>query len=309
MSMTLRQRAEDYLRLRRAVGFKLVDTEILLMQFVDHLESIHVSTITTDTAVAWARQPAAADPAWWRRRLMIVRLFARHLQALDPSTEVPPARLLRYSRHRIPPHLYSQSDINALIQAAAASFRQPLRVATYQTVIGLLAVTGLRAGELVRLDRDHVDLTTGVLTVQDSKYGKSRQILLHSTTMAALHSYAELRERAVGSQGAPAFFVSTRGRLLVNTLDYTFADLVSRAAISTTPGVRPPRLHDFRHTFAVTTLLEWYRAGMDVQSRLPVLSTWLGHANPAATYWYLQASPELLALAAGRLDQSLDSLS
>jgi integrase len=245
MTTTLRQRAEDYLRLRRALGFKLVETEILLMQFISHLESINATAVTTDEAVAWARQPARAKPAWWRRRLMVVRLFARHLQALNPETEVPPAGLLRSGRDRIPPHLYSKDDIDALIRAAADLFRQPLRVATYQTVIGLLAITGLRAGELVRLDRDDVDLTAGVLTILDSKFGKSRHVLLHPTTVAALHDYAQLRDRAVGSQGAPAFFVSTHGRLLVNTMDYTFAHLVRHARISSTPGIRPPRLHDY----------------------------------------------------------------
>lgn len=303
---TLRERAEDYLRLRRSLGFALVEPEKLLMQFISHLEDLDVGTITIDVAVAWARQPATASPAWWSRRLMVVRLFARHLQTLAPATEVPPAGLLRHRRDRIPPHLYSQGDIDRLTRAAAQSFVQPLRVATYQSVIGLLAVTGMRVGELVRLDRADIDLTAGVVTILNSKYGKSRQVLLHPTTIAALQEYTQLRDRVVSSPKSSALFVSTRGRLLVNTLDYTFAHLVRYAGIRTTPGVRAPRLVDFRHTFAVSTLLEWYRAGVDVQSRLAVLSTWLGHANPASTYWYLQASPELLALAAGRLEQPVD---
>jgi integrase/recombinase XerD len=303
---TLRQRAEQYLTLRRALGYKLIDTEKLLMQFISHLEDTGASTVSTDVAVAWARQPTRARPNWWRRRLIVVRTFARHLQTLDPATEVPAAGLLRCFPNRTPPHLYSQQDIDALTRAAASRFQQPLRVATYQMLIGLLTVTGLRIGEAVRLDHEDVDLDGGVLTIVDSKFGKSRQVLLHSTTIAALRDYADLRNAALGTHGAPAFFVSTRGRLLVNTLDYVFADLVRAAGISTAPGVRQPRWHDFRHTFAVSTLLEWYRAGVDVQSRVPLLSTWLGHVEPASTYWYLQASPELLALAAGRLEQSSD---
>lgn len=306
MTITLRERAEEYLQLRRGLGFTLAETEILLMQFISHLESIGATAITIDEAVSWARLPVTASPAWWRRRLMVVRLFARHLQALDPTTQVPPAGLLRYGRDRIPPHLYSRDEIDRLIRAVSESFVQPLRVATYRCVIGLLAVTGMRVGELVRLDRADVDLAAGIVTILNSKHGGSRQVLLHPTTISALNEYAQLRDRTVGSNGATAFFQSTQGRLIVNTMDYTFAHLVHRARILTTPGVRPPRLHDFRHTFAVTTLLEWYRAGVDVQSRLPVLSTWLGHANPASTYWYLEASPELLALAAGRLAQSTD---
>lgn len=302
----LRQRAQEYLTLRRALGYKLIDTEILLMQFVSHLDDIGAATVTTDVAVAWARQSTRARPLWWRRRLTVVRMFARHLQTLDPATEVPAAGLLRCFPNRTPPHLYSQQDIEALSRTAGTRFHQPLRVATYQTLIGLLAVTGMRIGEVVRLNHEDVDLDGGVLTIVNSKFGKSRQVLLHSTTVVALGNYADLRDHAVDTHGVPAFFVSTRGRLLVNTLDYVFADLVRRAGISTAPGVRQPRWHDFRHTFAVSTLLEWYRAGVDVQSRVPMLSTWLGHVAPASTYWYLQASPELLGLAAARLEQSSD---
>jgi integrase len=202
--------------------------------------------ITTDAAVAWARLPVQAKPAWWRRRLSVVASFARHLHTLEPANEVPPAGLLRYWRRRTPPHLYSDAEIDALLQAAGG-FPNPLRAGTYRTVIGLLTVTGLRIGEIVRLDRDDVDLDGGVLTVRDSKFGKSRQVLLHPSTVTALRAYAHLRDEMVGTHGAPAFFVSTRGRLLVNTLDYTFAALVKAAGITSHPGGLNPRLHDFRH--------------------------------------------------------------
>jgi integrase len=298
----LRQHAEQYLAMRRALGYKLVDFEHVLMQFITYLERAGASTVSIDAAVAWARQPAAAKPDRWRRRLSVARAFARHLHTLDPATEVPPAGVLRCFRDRTPPHLYSQEEIQALLQAAGR-FRQPLRAATYRTLIGLLAVTGLRSGEAVRLNRDDVDLDRGVVSVLEAKFGKSRQVLLHPSTMAALHEYARVRQEAVGERGAPAFFVSTRGRLLVNTVDYTFAELVQTAGIATRPGGRSPRLHDFRHSFAVSTLLDWYRTGADVQARLPTLSTWLGHVSPASTYWYLQAAPELLGLAADRLEQ------
>jgi integrase len=166
----LRQRAAEYLAMRRALGYKLVDVEQLLMQFIDYLERTGASRITTDAAVAWARLPERAKPAWWRRRLSVASSFARHVHTLDPTTEVPPAGLLRYVRRQTPPHLYSKHEIDALLQATAG-FRQPLRVATYRTLIGLLVVTGLRVGEAVRLDRDDVDLDHGVLTVLDSKFG------------------------------------------------------------------------------------------------------------------------------------------
>lgn len=300
--IALRRRIEQYLTVRRAVGYKLVENEHLLRQFIAYLEQTGAATITTDAAVAWATQPIGAKPTWWRRRLSVVRGFARHLHALDPTCQVPPAGLLRCFPNRPVPHLYSDDEIHALMRAASTMSRQPLRAATYRTLIGLLVVTGLRVGEAVRLDREHIDLDTGVLTIVDSKYGKSRQVLLHTSTIAALRGYARLRDQTVGAVGAPAFFVSTRGRLLVNTIDYTFAELRQTAGIRTSPGDPSPRVHDLRHSFAVGTLLGWYRAGADVQAQLPLLSTWLGHISPASTYWYLQAVPELLALAAQRLE-------
>jgi integrase/recombinase XerD len=300
----LRRQAAEYLALRRALGFKLADTERLLMQFITHLEQTGTARITTDVAVAWARQTVRVAPLYWRLRLGVVRGFARHVHTLDPATEVPPAGLLRCFPNRMPPHLYSTDDIDALLHAVGVLFRQPLKAATYRTLIGLLVVTGMRMGEVLRLDRDHIDLDAGILTVVETKFGKSRQVLLHPSTVAALREYADLRDHTPGTATTPAFFVSTRGRLLINTVDHTFADIREAAGIRVPPGARRPRVHDFRHSFAMAALLDWYRAGVDVQARLPVLSTWLGHVDPASTYWYLQAAPELLAQAAARLEHA-----
>lgn len=298
-----RQRAEQYVRMRRALGYKLVDTEALLMRFIDHLERSGENTITTATAVEWATTTTRASPRWQRRRLSVVRGFARHLHAFDPACEVPPTGLLRCYADRPVPHLYSEVEIAALMDAAAAMSRQPLRAATYRTLIGLLTVTGMRVGEATRLDRSHIDLDASMLTIIDSKFGKSRRLLLHPSTVTALRDYSSLRETTPGADQHAAFFVSGRGRLVVNTIDYTFADLVCAAGFSAAAGERNPRVHDLRHSFAVRTLLEWYRAGLDVQSQLPVLSTWMGHISPASTDWYLQAAPELLAIAAQRLER------
>jgi len=298
----LRQHAEQYLAMRRALGYKMVDTEHLLMKFIDHLECSGAVTINTEAAVAWATAVTRGTPRWQRRRLSVVRGFARHLHAFDPSCQVPPAGLLRCYQDRPLPHLYSDAEIAALMRAADTMSRQPLRAATYRTLIGLLAVTGIRVGEAARLNRDEVDLDTGMLSVIDSKYGKSRQVLLHDSTVTALRDYCVLRDKTTGAGHEAAFFVSTRGRLLVNSIDYTFAGIVDAAGIYTAPGERHPKVHDLRHSFAVRTLLEWYRDGTDVQSQLPQLSTWMGHISPASTYWYLQAAPELLALAAQRLE-------
>jgi integrase/recombinase XerD len=304
----IRRHAEAYLAMRRTLGFKLTTFGQRLLSFVGYLEQRGTSHITTDAALAWATStPRSTDQVHWSRRLMVVRSFARHLKALDPATEVPPADILPHHYRRVTPHLYPPGQIAALLDAAAA-LRPALRARTYQTLISLLAVTGLRTGEACRLDRADVDLDDGVLTVQDSKFGKSRQVPLHASTVAGLRAYGQARDRLCATTSTPAFLVSIRGtRLDAHNLSHTFAGLVDTAGIGVPSGQRRPRLHDLRHSFATATLLDWYRDGADVQARLPLLSTYLGHVDPKSTYWYLTGSPELLALAAARLDHAFGS--
>jgi integrase len=302
----LRDAAEDYLVMRRTLGFKLTTWGRHLMSFIDYCEAHHTDHVTTELALTWATQTSrhSGDEVYWSRRLMVVRIFARHLKTLDPATEVPPEDALPHHYRRIAPYLYSPEEITALI-AVAGRLAPPLRAATWQTLIGLLAVTGLRTSEACGLDRDQVNLDTGVLVVADSKFGKSRQVFLHDSAIVALRAYQRRRDRWCPAPTAPSFFVSTRGtRLDAHNITGTFAELVDTAGIQAPPGRRRPRLHDLRHSFTVATLLDWYRDGGDVQARLPLLSTWLGHIDPKSTYWYLHAVPELLALAAGRLEHT-----
>ena len=302
----LREAAGDYLAMRRALGFKLTTQGAHLMSFIGYCEARGAGHITTELALSWATQTrrGSSDEVYQSRRLMVVRIFARHLQALDPATEIPPDDLLPHHYRRIAPYLYSPGEVTALM-AAAGRLAPPLRAATWQTLIGLLAVTGMRKSEACGLDRDQVDLDTGVLVITDAKFGKSRQLFLHPTTVAALRRYQRRRDRWCPAPAAPSFFVSTRGtRLDAHNITRTFAGLLGDAGIDAPPGRRRPRLHDLRHAFTVTSLLDFYRDGGDVAARLPLLSTWLGHVDPKSTYWYLQAVPELLALAAGRLEQA-----
>lgn len=304
----LRTAAEDYLAMRRALGFKLTTWGRHLMRFIDYCEGHHAEHITTELALAWATHTSrgSGDEVYWSRRLMVVRIFARHLKALDPATEVPPGDVLPHHYRRIAPYLYSPAEI-AKLMSTAGRLSPPLRAATWQALIGLLAVTGMRKSEACGLDRGQVDLVTGVLVVADSKFGKSRQVFLHPSTIAALRDYTLHRDYWCSAPQAPSFFVSTRGtRLDVHNITHTFAVLLAGAGIAAGPGRRRPRLHDLRHSFTVATLLDWYRDGGDVQARLPLLSTWLGHVDPKSTYWYLQAVPELLALAAGRLEDTFE---
>jgi integrase len=292
----------EYLQVRRALGYKLERDGALLPDFIEHLQRAGAQQISTELALSWAMKPAGAHPAWWRARLGLVRGFARYLQAIDPGSQVPPADLLPARRPRVTPYLYSQAEIDALI-AAAGGLRPALCAATYQTIVGLMSVSGMRIGEVLALDRADVDLCDGVLLVH-GKRRVQREVALHDSATTALDRYRQRRDERWPRPATPAFFLSTRGsRLTSGAFHDTFRALVCRAGLEGRGERGRPRPHDLRHSFTVRTLLDWYRAGLDVDARLPLLSTYLGHVDPVSTYWYLQASPELLVLAAERLDQ------
>lgn len=300
---TLDQTLQDYLTMRRALGFKLAENGRQLVDFVAYMQTVDASTVTTEAALAWATQPTTCTPVWWARRLAMVRGFARHLKAIDPATEIPPLGALPHRCERVAPYLYSEADIAALL-AAARRLPSPQRAATYETLIGLLAVTGMRSGEAIRLDRDHIDWDEGIVLVWNSKFQKSRAIPVHPSTVAALRRYAQIRDAHHPHPSSPAFFLSTTGtRLIAGTLHCVFARLVRQTGLGQ-PGRRLPRPHDLRHRFAVHTLVGWYRAGVDVEAHMPLLSTFLGHSHPENTFWYLSAVPELLLLASQRLERA-----
>jgi len=302
--IALDRRLEEYLRIRRSLGFKLARDGKLLAQFIGYLHERGTDTITIDHAVAWVGLPAGAGRGWLAFRMSVVRGFAAYLHTLDPAVPVPPADLFPSGPHRAVPYLYSDDELAALV-AATDTLRYPLQRATYRTLICLLAVTGLRVGEAIGLDDDDFDTEHGVLTVT-GKFGKPRQVPLHPSSVAALAAYRRNRKTAHPRPGTPALFVSTPGTRLINvSVNATFVKLIGRAGLAPRSGACRPRPHDLRHSFAVATLLGWYRDGGDVAARLPLLSTYLGHVDPTSTYWYLHAAPELLAEAAQRLDAHL----
>jgi integrase len=300
----LRQALTDYLEIRRALGYKLERAEKLLVQYLDYLDGLDAENVTIENAVAWATLPAAGkDAHWWAFRLSAVRGFAGYLHALDDRHEVPPTDVLPNRVHRAIPYLYSQEEIAALM-AATGSLRGELRQATYRTLIGMLAVTGMRVGEAIRLDKNDVDLRHGILTVRGTKFGKSRELPVHATTVDALRSYLRLRDRICPEPVTDAALISPAGtRLIYCNVHSTVRDLRRRVGLLPRSTACRPRIHDVRHTFAVRTLLGWYQAGAEVQPRLPLLSTYLGHVHPKDSYWYLTAAPELLGLAADRLER------
>jgi integrase len=297
----------DYLAARRARGTQLKWPESSLRRFVDFLAAEGAEFVTTELAVRWAVQAVGVQRATHARRLAIVRGFAIWLQATDARTQVPPQRLLPAVHRRPAPYIYSDREI-ADLMAAARQLRSAsgLRGTTFQTILGLLAATGLRPGEALALDCGDVDLVGGVLAVRESKFGKSRFVPLEESAREALSAYVMFRDAVHPRRQTPAFLITARGtRLGASAVRWTFARLCQAV------GLRPrrhrrngrgPRLQDIRHTFATRRLVEWYRAGLDVDRLMPRLATYLGHVSTVETYWYIQAVPELLRLATERLE-------
>lgn len=299
----LSQALDDYLRLRRSLGHQLAEARYLLPDFVEFMGERGETSVTVTAVLDWvkAREPEKVTTLS-PRRVTAVRGFARYLSGIDPATEVPPLGLVPYRRSRGQIFLYSDADITAIMTAARQTIAEPLRAATYHTLIGLLAASGLRIGEAIKLDRSDIDWAQGVLHIRETKFGKSRLVPLHASAMTALRAYDTLRDELMPAPKDPAFFVSLTARRLIYAVVWpTFRTLVNAAGVGA-DAPHPPRLHEIRHTFAVRTLLRWYRIEDNVQARIPSLSTYMGHREPACTYWYLSAAPELLALAAARRD-------
>jgi integrase len=301
----LTQHLDEYLELRRTLGHKLADAHRLLPRFVTYLDERELEFVTVEAALAWSLEPAVAVgsvvPA---HRMMAVRGFARYLSGVDPRTEVPRAGTIRRPKRWRRPFIYTDGDVLALIEQAQTLIPQPLRSATYQTLIGLLASTGLRVGEALRLDSDDIDWAEGVLRIRESKFGKSRLVPLDPSAVDALERYDHTRHQLLPDPSTDSFFVSLRGtRVIYECVWPMHRKLCEHAGVGAGSSVRP-RIHDHRHSFAVNTLLGWYQQGVDVPSRIAWLSTYLGHREPRYTYHYLSAAPDLLAHAARLLDDA-----
>jgi integrase len=299
----------EYLELRRRLGYKAEREAWLLSRFVAFLRAERRTFITTELALAWAKQPSNADPSWWASKLSVVRGFAKHVHLIDSRHQVPPRDLLpRYCR-RTPPSIYSPEEIARLLRAARELQHRvagcEFRRATYETLLGLLAATGMRVGEAIRLECNDVDWTNQLLVVRESKFRKSREIILHETVVRALRRYEQRRDRVHPRPRSPNFFVSLNGtRLIYNNVHHTFARLLRLAGVRRAKA----RIHDLRHTFVVRTILRWHQEGVDIDAYMPMLSTYVGHRNPASTYWYVSATPELMALVSRKVERALGVL-
>lgn len=308
---TLRESVESYLLMRRAMGFKVEGLAKLLISFAKYCHDRGIDHVRTDIAVQWATSQikVPVNDALFARRMDAVKIFAKHQRALDPATEIPSEGICNRRYQPREPNVFTPAQVVAL-QEATDALRPQFRALTWRNLIGLLAVTGMRPGEACRLSIEDIDLDRGVIQILETKFGKSRLVFLHPTATQMLTHYLRVRTdwTATTTTDCPMVFLNTRGTAITSgRLSTTFNQLAATAGITSGRGHRRPRLHDLRHTFAVTTLLEWYRAGEEVQARLPMLSTWLGHADPASTYWYLHAVPELLEQAADRRTAHEDS--
>jgi site-specific recombinase XerD len=297
---TLRDLIASYLQIRRSLGFKLEGTERLLTSFAVFLDQRGAETVTVEDAVAFATAPDGAAPRYHALRLSAIRCFARWASQLDPAIQVPPGRLLPARPTRAAPWIYTPAQVTALLTAAAA-LKPAFRARTYATLIGLMASTGIRTGEALGLDIADFDEQAAALTVT-GKYGKTRGLPLHRTVAVQLAGYLAGRSGHRNAAESSALLMSTRGtRLIPQDVHQAFRALTVTAGMVPASSACRPRLHDFRHTFAVTTMLDAYESGADPAAVLPVLATWLGHADPGDTYWYLTGTAELLAAAAARL--------
>jgi integrase/recombinase XerD len=301
----LKKALEEYLSVRRALGFKLRDAGRLLHRFVEFAEKEQACFITIKLALEWATQPKDAQLSRWAERLGMVRGFAKYQSATDPRTEIPPEELLPHRHHHKPPYIYTDTEISKLI-GAAKKLRSPrgLRATTISTIIGLLSVTGMRASEPLNLDIKDVDLKRGILTVRETKFDKSRLVPVHISTRDKLRKYARLRDKICPRPQSPNFFISGRGtRLRYDTLRRWFIILSHQIGLRSPGESYGPRLHDLRHGFAIKAMLGWYRSGVNVEQNIVALTTYLGHGHVNDTYWYISAVPELLQLAALKLEK------
>jgi integrase/recombinase XerD len=301
----LKKHLTNYLTLRRSLGYKLEESEKLLNDFINFIEEKGSSIITVELALEWALLPKNVQPSYWSRRLCIVRLFSQYLINYIPEIEVPDSKLLCVKTKRATPYFYSDEQIKQVLNACYNEQSKGLRHLTFYTLFGLLAVTGCRISELVNLSINDVNLKTGIITILDSKFGKSRHIPISSSTNDKLDVYSNHRTIFIKHPSSDNFFLSEQGKpLTVNCVEIFYVRLSKKINLRHKDDSYGPRIHDFRHTFAIKSLINSYKASADVNQIIPLLATYLGHKKPSDTYWYLTNVPELMALAADKLEQS-----
>ncbi|QTG17285.1 tyrosine-type recombinase/integrase (plasmid) [Agrobacterium tumefaciens] len=307
---TLSQELDRYLAVRRGLGFDLRTDERILRRFIEHAEKVGADYVGAEVFIGWRESFGDANQQTWSGRLGIVRIFAQWLHGIDTRHQVPSRDLILSRQRRSRPYIYTPEEIHAIVEAAAGlPSTNGLRSLTYPVLFGLIAVTGLRISEAISLDDSDIDLENGVLTLRKGKLGKARLIPVSRCTALQLAAYAKERDRLLERRSQP-FFVADHGERVGDCgARYTFATVCQTLGLREKQRFhkhgRGPRIHDLRHTFAVRTMLNWYQSGIDPTREMIKLTTYLGHASPEHTYWYIEAVPALLALASARAERSL----
>lgn len=310
--VSLRTRVRQYLQERRRLGFQLRSMGYALRSFACYADKLERSgALSVERMAEWARRDRAhsEDPKTWGRRLKILRPFLRWLRQFEPDTAVPDDAVFGRVGERLTPHIYSEQEIVDLL-ASARHLKPDLRGATYEALFGLLAATGVRVSEALRLRNADVDLKAGMLTIQRTKFAKSREVPMHPSVVEALRRYRRVRDGLVEFNEDTPFFVSSRGRrrgqwLSRRQVDRVLATVRTQLAWPNRGAHASPRVHDLRHTFVVRRMLAWHAEGVDIDQAMLSLSTYVGHAMVTNTYWYLTAVPELMALAAGKFESRM----
>ncbi len=318
MTTSLTTRVERYLAEQRQLGFQLRSIAYGLRSFAEHVRRTrHSGPLTMEVMAEWARQDShrSTDPRTWARRLKTLRSFTRWLQQFEPATEVPDDSIFGRLPERQAPHIYSEEEVQQLLAAARRLGPKPgLRGRVYETLFGLIASTGLRLSEALSLSIGDVDLRRGLLTIRRTKFAKSRQVPVHPSTLQALSSYRRVRDLAgAGRDDEAPFFITTRGCLFGKPIsgrqvDRMFAALRNELGWVNRGTHHAPRVHDLRHTFVVRRILFWQQQGIDVDEAMLSLSTYVGHAMVTNTYWYLQAVPELMAVAGRQFESCMPEI-
>lgn len=304
MTSSIQDLVADYIALRRSLGYRHAGSERYLRSFARWLNHIgHEGSIPQNLSVDWATDTSSTDPTTIAWRLTAIRGFLRHLSGLDKTTDIPPPGLLGPTSQRKPPHVYSDQEITDLL-TAATQLSGTLRPLCYSTIFGLMACTGMRISETLALDHGDVDLAAGVITVRFSKRGRVRLVPLHPTVLPQLRDYATRRARLFGQPSSTdAFFRTDRStRIDYNTAYHAFRQVRDTLGWTAAGRTRLPRLHDLRHRMVIRRIQQWYQTGADLDAKIPVLATYLGHTEIANVYWYLSAVPELMSVVADRFE-------
>jgi integrase len=290
---------ETYLAERRCLGFDLVISGQVLMNFARFADTVnHRGPITESLALAWAHSTPSERSITWARRIEVMRPFAKYLRQFYPDTVVPRRELCGRAHRRLAPHIYTEQELGELLSASAAmSPVGSIRPLTYEALFGLISATGMRISEAINLSRDDVNLAERTLTVRETKFHKSRLIPMHPTVTLAMKRYAARRALVVAAEPCDSFFVNLDGRKLqARTVHWVFGRLREQLGWISRGDHALPRIHDLRHTFVCRCILQWYQDGVNVDNRMIALSTYLGHVKPSDTYWYLTAVPDLMEI-------------